>query len=207
MYENNDSQTEGITSLINSRLEQLNTAIPAKIQSFNPQTQTVECQCAINRVDKNTGESVEYPLLVDLPIQYPIAGGFALTLPIKPGDDCLVVFSQKCIDGWHQDGKIKPESENRLHDLSDGIALIGVSSQAGVLANYNTSAMELRNRQGTAKITISDNSIIFTVGGTTMTIDASGITTSSDISINGKPFTSHTHSGVQSGGSNTGTPV
>lgn len=207
MYENNDNLTESVNALVSSRLEQLNTAIPAKIQSFNPVTQTVECQCAINRVNKSTGESVAYPLLVDLPIQYPIAGGFALTLPIKSGDDCLVVFAQRSIDGWFADGKVKPESENRLHDLSDGIALIGISSQADILPNYNTNAMELRNKQGTAKITISDNSIVFTVGGINMTIDASGITTSSDVVINGKSFTTHTHSGVQSGGSNTGVPV
>ncbi|MGI8770932.1 MAG: Gp138 family membrane-puncturing spike protein [Acidobacteriaceae bacterium] len=33
------------------------------------------------------------PILADVPIFLPSAGGFTLTMPIMPGDECEVVFS------------------------------------------------------------------------------------------------------------------
>lgn len=207
MFENYDNQTSGISELVKSILSQVNTSIPAQITSFNPDTQTVECRCAIKRVNKATGEQVEYPLLVDLPIVYPVAGGYALTLPIQSGDECLVVFAQRCIDGWFDKGEVKQEAENRMHSLSDGFAVIGINNQANSLPNYNTNALELRNKAGTSKITLDNDSIVLTVGGTSLTINSIGISTSSDITINGKSFSTHIHSGVQSGGSSTGTIV
>lgn len=48
----------------------------------------------------------------------------------------------------------------------------------------------------------------FTIGGTSITIDSSGITvTGGDIVADGKSLKTHVHSGVTSGGSNTGQPV
>lgn len=48
----------------------------------------------------------------------------------------------------------------------------------------------------------------FTIGGTSITIDSSGITvTSGDIVADGISLKSHLHTGVQAGGSNTGGPI
>ena len=64
-----------------------------------------------------------------MPVVFPGGGGFALTFPVAAGDECLVVFASRCIDAWWQSGGVGEPMEPRMHDLSDGFALIGVRSQ------------------------------------------------------------------------------
>ncbi|OCY62110.1 hypothetical protein BFR79_00715, partial [Acinetobacter pittii] len=99
---------------------------------------------------------VDLPLIPDVPVCWPKAGGFALTFPVKRGDECLVHFSSRCIDLWWQNGGIQPPFENRKHDLSDGFATFAPQSQPKRLKSVATDAVELRNDAGNAKIRIND---------------------------------------------------
>ncbi|MFW8450019.1 Gp138 family membrane-puncturing spike protein, partial [Klebsiella pneumoniae] len=63
--------------------------------------------------------SVNLPLLVDVPVVFPRGGGCTLTFPVKPGDECLVIFADRCIDFWWQSGGIQEPVDERMHDLSD----------------------------------------------------------------------------------------
>ena len=56
----------------------------------------------------------------------------------------------------------------------------------------------LQDLAGTAKVDITDGQITFSAGGHQIVISAAGVV------IDGKVFSMHMHSGVQSGGSNTG---
>ena len=46
------------------------------------------------------------------------------------GDECLVIFSERCIDAWWALGGVQPLAELRAHDYSDGFAILGVRSRA-----------------------------------------------------------------------------
>jgi hypothetical protein len=122
-------------------------AIPGIVHSFNPETQTAEIQPAIKERIVVNGEVnlVSLPLLVDVPVQFPRAGGYALTMPVNPGDECLVVFADMCIDAWYSIGGVQPQIEKRRHDLSDGIAIMGIWSQPNKLENYNNGALEIKH--------------------------------------------------------------
>ena len=50
-------------------------------------------------------------------------------MPIKPGDECLLVFCDTAIDGWWQSGGVQGQIDSRRHDLSDGICLLGTWSK------------------------------------------------------------------------------
>ena len=102
------------------------TALPARVTAFNAQAMTVTAQPLIKGAqnDENGNhQQVDMPLLPDLPVVFPSGGGFTLTFPIKEGDECLVVFSARCIDGWWQSGENAPAPDERMHDLSDGFAI------------------------------------------------------------------------------------
>ena len=43
---------------------------------------------------------VPLPILPDVPVMFFGGGGMTITAPIKPGDECLVIFADRCIDGW-----------------------------------------------------------------------------------------------------------
>jgi len=156
----------------------LRCASPGIIQSFDPVAQTVTVQLSVTERIKIDGiETAEtIPLLVDVPIVLPMAGGFYLSIPIQAGDECLVVFSDTCFDAWHQSGGVQNQMSLRRHDLSDGFALIGVNSQPNVIPSYQTNATQLRNDAGTNYFRLSGTEIEMVFGDSYIKIDASGIT-------------------------------
>lgn len=217
----------------------LRVAAPGIIESVDFEHQTCTVQLAIRERMNNDGNLSweEIPTLLDVPFFIYSGGGYCLTLPIAPGDDCLVVFGDSCMDAWWQNGGVQNQVERRRHDLSDGFAIVGFRSQPQVVSGYSPSTAQLRNEAGDAYVEISGSTInIKAAGGvnidsgTTVTMSsASNMTiassaalnmsstagssfSGSDISIgsggntviDGRNFLGHVHTGVQSGGSNTG---
>jgi len=161
-------------------------AIPAIIQSFDAVNQTVTAQIAIKEriIDKNGNLTfVEIAPLVDVPISIPKAGGYSLTLPITAGDECLLVFNDMCIDSWFSYGGVQSWIDKRRHDLSDAVAIIGISSEPTAIENYSVNSAQLRNETGTAYVEIKGEEV--NIVGT--------------LNINGHPYLEHKHTNVQSG--------
>lgn len=79
---------------------------------------------------------VDYPQLFDCPVVSMQGGGGALTFPVIPGDECLILFSDSNIDAWYQNGSAQSALplDGRRHDLSDGIAIVGLNSQANAIS-------------------------------------------------------------------------
>lgn len=48
--------------------------------------------------------------------------------PIKPGDDCLVLFADREIESWFINGDAQPVNYTRMHDLTDAFAIFGIRS-------------------------------------------------------------------------------
>ena len=173
-------------------------SMPGIIQSFDSSTQTVTVQLAIKEklsINGNTSwQSI--PLLVDVPIVVPKAGSFVITVPPTKGDECIVLFQDCCLDAWWQSGGTQNQVELRRHDLSDGVAILGVWSQPNVISNYSTSSAQIRTLDGNTAVSVSDGTI--TLKATNIVLDSDNVT------ISGKTFISHTHSGVETGSGNTG---
>lgn len=156
-------------ALENRRLEtKMRVAIPGIVLSFDAAEQTVSVQPALREQLNNEGDLswVDIPPLVDVPVVMPRAGGYALTMPIQPGDECIVVFADMCIDAWWQSGGVQNQIDCRRHDLSDGFAIVGPWSQPRVLPNYSTGTAQLRNEAGDAYVEISGSNISIVASGT-----------------------------------------
>ncbi|WP_298998178.1 Gp138 family membrane-puncturing spike protein [uncultured Desulfovibrio sp.] len=137
---------------------QMWTALPGIVAGFDPVAMTVSVQPAVQgsvRDERGKSSNVQMPLLVDVPVVFPCGGGFSLTYPIKLGDEALVVFASRCIDGWWQGGESTPPPSGRMHDLSDGMAIIGPRSQATKLdPPVDTDNVQLRTDDGKATLTM-----------------------------------------------------
>ena len=171
----------------------------------------------------------QLPLLQDLPVIMPGGGGWGLTFPIQPGDECLVLFADTPIDVWFQNGNTKnaPISQRR-HDLSDGVALFALRSTPRGIANYSTSSAQLRSDDGTVVIDLATNNIRIKAPNVTVISSANVQVTGEDVTITGADvvkieadtkivvnganhtiidginFKSHFHGGVQAGAAATG---
>ncbi|MDF0491605.1 Gp138 family membrane-puncturing spike protein [Sphingomonas sp. H39-1-10] len=134
------------------RQSQMWTALPGIIQSFDPAKMTAEIQPSIQgvEIDPQAGTTANkpLPLLVDCPVCFPGFGDAVLTFPIAQGDECLILFSSRCIDAWWQQGGVQPPMSYRMHSLSDGFCIPGGRSQPNVIPNISTGTAQLRSRDG-----------------------------------------------------------
>lgn len=152
------TQEEAHAAQIEGRLKDLHTCLPGIIASFDPDTQTASVQPAIQRIFTEKG-AVNLPLCVDVPVAFPGGGDFFLTFPVKAGDECILMFSERAIDNWHASGGTQTPAEYRLHDLSDGIAIVGLNSQPHKLAALQMTGAELRTRSRSTYIRLEDGTI------------------------------------------------
>lgn len=153
---------EAQRAALDGRQARIRTAMPGIVTAVDLGKQTVSVQAAIQgQQDFPDGStaSVNLPMFVDVPIVWPRAGGYALTFPVKVGDEVLVVFGDRCIDSWWQSGGIGVALEPRMHDLSDAFAILAPASQpkAQQLANVSSTSVQIRNEAGTAYIEITDD--------------------------------------------------
>lgn len=197
-------------------------AIPAEITEVDFEKQTVKAQPVIRerlllrQEDKEYKcEWVELPELIEVPFFMPFGGDYTITFPIKEGDECLIVFSDLCIDGWWQNGGIQNQADSRRHDLSDGFAIVGFKSQKNKLENVSNNSLQIRNKNNVLaefkddSITIQTNENVFISidSNNEITIKANSIKLdSNNITIAGKNFLQHMHSNGNQG-ANTGVVV
>lgn len=164
------------------------TALPGVVASFDASAMTCTVQPAISGMRLKLDGSVvdvKMPVLLDCPVCFPGGGGATLTFPIKAGDECLVVFSSRCIDAWWQLGGIQGQAELRMHDLSDGFVLPGVRSQPRKF-NVSTTAAQLRSDDGAAFVEINPTTKainITTPGNVSVTAAGSATVTAASITL------------------------
>lgn len=195
------------------------TSAPGIVQSYNASSLTVDVQIAAQGIalDADGNETDEtLPLLVDVPVVFPRGGGISLTFPIQQGDECLVVFSDRCLDFWHQSGGIQKSASQRNHDLSDAFVIPGPYSQPQAIANVSTNSVQLRTDDGKSFVEL-DQSGNATVTSPQTTVNGPA-TINGDLTVNGTvtatgdvvgagiSLDTHVHSGVNSGNSETGAP-
>ncbi len=218
--------------------EQMRVALPGIIQSFDPESLTAVVQPAIRYIERdNDGNksTKDYPLLVDVPVVFPRGGGCTLTFPVSEGDECLVIFADRCIDFWWQSGGVQEPVDGRMHDLSDAFCIVGPQSQAKKIGGISTTGAQLRTDDGSAFIEVAAGGDITatTTGNTTINApeiilngnvtingnlsqgmgDGGGtatmrgpVTVTNDVTAGGKSLMTHTHGGVEHGNDSTGVP-
>lgn len=165
---------EAQRTVLDGRQVAIWTALPGIVTAVNLAAMTVEVQPTVQGKQKDdTGKitNVNMPVCPDVPICFPSAGGYTLTFPVKVGDECLIIFSSRSIDPWHQSGGVNPQIESRMHDLSDGFAIIGPKSAGKVLSNISADSVQLRNDAGTTFVDINDAGDMRLQSPTKITLD------------------------------------
>lgn len=138
-----------VEAAIHAALVNVHTAAPGSITSYDKDKQTCSVQLAIKRVYTLQG-AMALPVLQDVPVVF---HGGALTYDIEAGDEALVVIAERCIDAWFANGGVQTPEQKRMHDLSDGFALVGPNSLKRLIAAIGDGT-ELRLRNGSCRIAI-----------------------------------------------------
>jgi hypothetical protein len=122
------------------------TAMPGSVVAFPAASgigeHVIDVQPTINAQYRDTSGNyiwVQMPVLLDCVVVWQGGGGVTSTFPIAEGDECLIVLASRCIDAWWQQGwkggqsvtqpnKAMNPPDLRMHNLSDGFALVGLRS-------------------------------------------------------------------------------
>jgi len=122
----------------------LNCHAIGRISKFNTATQTADIEILYKKTSfvagpdgKTVPRYSEYPVLKDCPVVVMGGGSVSLQMPIVAGDECLILFNDRSIDDWYQDGTSKPLTSPRTHSTADGIALVGVRSKQKAIASFD----------------------------------------------------------------------
>lgn len=119
------SMTDAIRSAVLYQLSNIHVALPGSIISYDYEKQKASIQPLLNKV-WSYGEPTPMPILENVPVVFPRAGGASLTFPVVQGDTCLLVFIERSIDLWKTNGGQVSPDDPRKFDLSDGVAIMGL---------------------------------------------------------------------------------
>lgn len=133
-----NSMPDAIRQAILYQLNNVHTAMPGAVISYDFATQKASVQPLLNKFWSD-GTSSPLPVLENVPIIFPRAGGASLTFPVVEGDSCLLLFSERSIDEWVNTGGQVSTKDSRKFDLSDAVAIMGLSPfSSPSLAENNT---------------------------------------------------------------------
>ena len=196
--------TDVLNDAIGEALSNLHTATIAKVTAV--QAKTISVQPVINRVVD--GKSIKLPQFTKVPPLFMQGGGSYTAHPIAVGDYCLLILTERCFDRWYSGADFQDPAEFRMHDYSDGIAIVGVNPKAGALtipsviqqtgdANADGDHTHQGDTTQIGNLTITGD---IQVNGN---ITCTGKLTAASATIGGIDFGSHTHPG-DSGGTTGG---
>lgn len=132
-----------LTGIRANQLE-LNTCMPATVTQYNSETLTATVQPSFKRFDTK-GNFTSRPQIEDVPVVFPRSGARGVYFPLAAGDPVLLVFSQRSLDTWLDNGGEIDLRDTRLHNLNDAIAIPGIGSSQDVPSPVPaTGALDLR---------------------------------------------------------------
>lgn len=116
------------------------------------------------------------------------------TFPITEGMECILLFSDREIESWFINGSVNPRGYERMHDLTDAVAIVGIRSLPQMITIltdclnlfYGNSSFNLQTDAANL------NSATITLQGDTINING-------NLVINGQAYTAHTHSNGNDG--------
>jgi hypothetical protein len=213
---------------IDEALSNIHTCTIAKIEKVN--ATTIDAKPVFNRVVD--GKSIALPLFTKIPLFSLQGGSSHIVMPIAVGDYCLLIFTERCSDAWLAGNDNVTPLEYRMHDYSDGFALVGVNNQQGALTipsviqitgdsnhdgdrvhtgdtNQTGDIIQAGNKTQTGSHVIAGNLTVTggatTITGGDITISSGNITiTGGEVTADGIALKGHVHGGVQVGGGVTG---
>lgn len=143
-----------INNSIHSVLNEIHTAMPAKIVAYNNGLVDVKPTLSYKTPQ---GENMEYPVIYSVPLVLAQSNNCSIAVPIKAGDDCLLIIAEQSMDAWMSNAE---EDDTQLRfDLSDAICIPGLSKASVSAQEEANSSDSVVIACGSNKICVSDSSV------------------------------------------------
>lgn len=158
------TQREALDRVLKAGRRSLHTAFPAKVLAYDAAAQTVDVEPQLMRELEDDEGALGYealPTLYDVPVQWPRAGGFVLTMPIAVGDFVEILCAEQSTLVWRDKGEVSEPGLSMPHGLNGCIAKPGWYPDAGRLADVSTTDLMIGKADGSASIRIkADGTVV-----------------------------------------------
>lgn len=217
--------TEVIESFIEYSMEDRYTALPGVVLAVHKKggTQLLDVQPCVS-INNRDGTITDQATVLNVPYQQPASSKGGMVFPIMPGDNVLLVYCMRGIDTWkYGQGGLTPPSDYRMFSKSDCIAIPCISPASKTpTAGKHTKGYELGDvvvynamNGNQCEVILKANGDVVVNSPGTVTINSPRSVFNGDVEFKGENVThngvnigdTHKHSGVESGGSNTGDPI
>ena len=183
--------TQELKNATEETLRGIHTALPGKVDSFDPD----KCMADVipyGKFRKPDGGFMDFPKISGVPVLVMQGSGQTATVafPIKPGDECLLLFSEQTLDIWETGAS---SNTDLRFDLSNAIALIGLFAKPNAAVKEACAGNALIIEKDGSRIHVKGGEIgirdsagqSITMGGgsTTMTVNNLNIQSSGNVSI------------------------
>lgn len=128
--------TQLLQQAVETRLIDVHTALIAKVESYDAAKQQVSVSPLLKRTIKTLDNEIvreQLPILSEVPVLFPRAGGFFISFPIQPGDFVQLVFNESSIDEWNTDTASDEVYADRF-SLQGAVAIPGVYPESRPLS-------------------------------------------------------------------------
>jgi 3D (Asp-Asp-Asp) domain-containing protein len=208
---------------IESYFERHFTALVCKVESYNETLQEADLKpVSLVKVYSPDGELIEeeLPVLASVPVAFPRAGDWFVSWPVTAGDTMTVIISSRDFSDWREKGQDIVAEDVRVNPLNAAIAIPNnIYTKSAALQNVHASKMVVGKDTG-ARIYIADDQIDIYEENAQEFVALGQKADDRFTNIENKlndliskynslvaSVTSHTHGGVQAGGSTTSAAV
>jgi hypothetical protein len=129
---------EVLNAALTFALSNLHTNVVCKVTAVG--SKTISCKPVSNRVVQ--GVSIELPVFIEVPPIFMNGGSSYDAYPITIGDSCLLIIAERCFDAWYGGADFVSPVELRMHDYSDGFALVGIQPKASAITIPQIATMQ-----------------------------------------------------------------
>ncbi len=116
---------------VDSRIAGVHTSLPGRIEEYDHETQKARVQPLIKKKYLD-GRVESLPAVDHVPVIWPRTTGVggacvSFTFPVRKGDLCLLFFTERALENWLTLGGEQEPGDSRKYDLTDAVALMGLS--------------------------------------------------------------------------------
>lgn len=138
------------------------TSITGHILAFDKDTQLAQVQIGVSSRDRNGNLIIPGPI-IECPVEFSGGGGWSFEHKLVAGDEGLIIFSQRCLDGWIQTGGVANNPIARFHDKQDACFIPGIRSKPNAIKDFQNNGIRLRNTDASVYHWLKDDGTIESV--------------------------------------------
>jgi hypothetical protein len=162
MSDRSPSRADFIREYVAAQLAEMHVCLPAKVESFDADKQTIDAQPQVKRrlrAEDGTITHERLPVIRNVPVVYLRGGGFFSYAPLEVGDNVILHFSDYSLDQWWENGRESSPDFSHSHELTDCFAVPGGYAKPEALSSMGT-----KQRIGKADLHISNDGTVIKIG-------------------------------------------